>query len=95
MYRGVYRSCTNETGSPATSESVHVLPVLVLRVVDDGPALDHRRLLVLAEHQAIGGLPDRCLDVVSQPDAAAGPSPRAKIENVRVSFFLAESWVLR
>ena len=72
MYSGWYRSITNEIGRPLTSVRLDVVPIRFGRVFDNRPALQERRLLVV-EHEAIAGLPDRrFLDVADAHGALAG-----------------------
>ena len=61
-----------------------VLPVLVLGVVDDRPALDHRRLVLLAEDQPVGRLPHRGRDGVGQPEPALALAPGEDREAPRI-----------
>ena len=70
-YSGSYRFIWKEIGRPETRAMRDVLPVLVGRILDDGPALQERLLLaILVQHQAIARLPDRILDDVADLDVA-------------------------
>ncbi len=55
---------------PRDQRQLHGLPILVLRVINDRPALHHRRLSLLAEDDAIGRLPHRRFEGVAQADGA-------------------------
>ena len=59
-----------EGDRPARDQGhAHVLPVLVGRVLDHGPALQVRLLLLLlGQHQPVAGLPDRVLDDIAHLD---------------------------
>ena len=73
-----------ERDRPAADQrQLHAVPVLLGRVLDDRPALQERRLLVV-EHQPVAGLPDRRLLDIADADLALALADEAELDRLLV-----------